>query len=95
MQDILTYMIDEHDLESLEERGERESGAQDQMIARGDDDLEGDVWAERFGTSFVQNRYDVDDIDDDELERLEEEFFDAESGERTAFGDLEDLSDRS
>jgi len=85
----------EDDLESLDEREEREyheDSGYDGWSAT-DDDLEGDSWAERFGTSYVEDRYDVDDIDDEELERLEEEFFDAEEGQRSAYGDLEDINE--
>lgn len=89
-------MIDyEDDLESLDEREEREHEEETRSggLAATDDDLEGDSWAARFGTSYVEDRYDVDDIDDQELERLEEEFFDSDVGERSAYGNLEEMDD--
>lgn len=85
----------EDDLESLAEQEEQEfeEGSRFGGWAETDDDLEGDTWAERFGTSYVEDRYDVDDIDDEELERLEQEFFDPSGGERGPYGNLEKSDD--
>lgn len=82
-------------LESLDEQEEREyrEDARYGMLSSTDDDLEGDAWAERFGVSYFEDRYDVDDIDDTELERLEAEFFDPHAVERGGYGTLEEIED--
>jgi hypothetical protein len=83
------------ELESLEEREERErrAGNGGDEWTSATDDLEGDAWAERFGVSYVEDRYDAEDIDDDELGRLEEEFFESEDGYRSEFGSMDELND--
>lgn len=83
----------EDELESLDEQ--IEEGDEDSRTPADDsfDDLESDQWSERFGESYIEDPYDVDELDDQDLERMEEEFFEGGSGPRSRYGRLDELDD--
>lgn len=83
----------EDDFESFEEQLEDE---QDDFAPPGMesyDDLESDQWSDRFGESYVEDPFDVEELDDQELERLEDEFFHGGSGPRSDYGQLDEIDD--
>lgn len=83
----------EDELESLEDQIAEESDEFDEQEPDSFDDLESDQWSARFGESYIEDPFDADELDDQELERMEEDFFRDGSGRRSTFGSLDELED--
>lgn len=85
----------EDELESIEEYADAEYDDNDDSADgwnQSMDDLESDQWSKKFGDSYVEDYYDASELDDSELERLEDEFFnEAEDDEISPFGQLDEL----
>ncbi|TVR67518.1 MAG: hypothetical protein EA427_13455 [Spirochaetaceae bacterium] len=82
----------EDELESLEEQIEE---SDDYRADENDsfDDLESDQWSDRFGESYIEDPYDADELDDQDLEQMEQEFFEGGSGPRSRYGRLDEIDD--
>lgn len=85
------------ELESLEEQlDNQDEEYQDELFSGGlesYDDLESDKWSERFGESYIADPYDAEELDDQELERLEEDFFHDDGVPPSRFGRLDEIND--
>jgi len=85
----------EDELESIEEYADAEYDDDKQDTdgwEQSTDDLESDQWSSRFGESYVDDYYDASELDDDELGRMESEFFDRSDDDETSpYGDLDEI----
>lgn len=81
----------EDELESLEDQIEDDDPGEDDFDSY--DDLESDQWSARFGESYIEDPYDAEELDDQELERMEEEFFEGGGGPRSRYGQLDELDE--
>lgn len=83
----------EDELESLEDQPDDDHDDLTPAGLQSDDDLESDQWSSQFGESYVEDPFDADQVDDDELDRLENEFFEGKSGPRSRYGRLDEIDD--
>ncbi|MFW5695275.1 MAG: hypothetical protein ACOCU4_05515 [Alkalispirochaeta sp.] len=57
------------------------------------DDEDNRNWEARFGTSYVEDDYTGDDLEESDLDQLESEFRRSEQDHRAEFGQLEEMND--
>ena len=84
----------DEELESIEEYADAEYEESDSTNEWNEsmDDMESDQWSKKFGESYVEDYYDASELDDNELERLEDEFFhESDDDEIAPYGQLDEL----